>query len=247
MVEEKVQDIRFGIINIFNSLDVKEYLIMEMSRRSYSQEDHAFSCMQAEERLKIQHPNILRMLWVDKDDSKWLANAYFEYPNEDLFDRQEKLKDPKELIRLMNDMLEAMAYLQRHKMVHGDFRPEYVYFNYSLNKYVLLDRLIDASPANQAQMNNIFYQDKALFMSPAMFDTLSAGQVKVRHNPFKSEVFSLGMVIISLFIDESEILKCYARRTKCFDVDHFRHIEEHLKKSVFVGHIEDLIGEYLFL
>lgn len=247
LIESNVPDIRFGHINIYCSMTDKELLIMEKIRRSTSREDHAFSCMQAEERLKIQHDNILRMLWVDKDDSKWLANAYFEYPNEDLFDRQEKLKNPKELIQLLNDMLEAMAYLQRHKMVHGDFRPEYVFFSQTLEKYVLLDRLIDASPANQAQMNNIFYQDKALFMSPVMFDTLSRGKVKVKHNPFKSEVFALGMVIISLFVEEDEILKCYNRRTKSFDVQQFRRIEDYLKKSVFVGHIEDLIGEYLFL
>ena len=184
LVEEKVQDIRFGIINIFNSLDDKEYLIMEKSRRSYSQEDHAFSCMQAEERLKIKHPNILRMLWVDKDDLNWVTSAYFEYPNEDLCDRKEELNDPRELIRLLNDMLEAMTYLQRHKMVHGDIRPEYIFFNRATERYVLLDRLIDASPAHQAQMNNIFYQDKTLYMSPVLFNELCQGNLRIKHNPF---------------------------------------------------------------
>ena len=247
LVEEKVQDIRFGIINIFNSLDDKEYLIMEKSRRSYSQEDHAFSCMQAEERLKIQHPNILRMLWVDKDDLNWMTSAYFEYPNEDLCDRKEELNDPRELIKLLNDMLEAMAYLQRHKMVHGDIRPEYIFFNRATERYVLLDRLIDASPAHQAQMNNIFYQDKTLYMSPVLFNELCQGNLRIKHNPFKSEVFSLGMVILSMFIDETDVNRCFNRRLKEFDYREFTMIADHLKNTVFTGNIEDLLGEYLFL
>ena len=247
LVEEKVQDIRFGIINIFNSQDDKEYLIMEKSRRSYSQEDHAFSCMQAEERLKIQHPNILRMLWVDKDDLNWMTSAYFEYPNEDLGDRKEELNDPRELIRLLNDILEAMTYLQQHKMVHGDIRPEYIFFNQATDRYVLLDRLIDASPAHQAQMNNIFYQDKTLYMSPVLFNELCQGNLRIKHNPFKSEVFSLGMVILSIFIDETDVDRCFNRRQKEFDYREFTMIADHLKNTVFTGNIEDLLGEYLFL
>ena len=187
------------------------------------------------------------MLWVDKDDDKWVTSAYFEYPNEDLCDRREELNDPREMIKLMNDLLEAMAYLQRHKMVHGDIRPEYIFYNRHVDKYVLLDRLIDASPANEAQMNNIFYQDKTLYASPVLFNELCQGNLKIKHNPFKSEVFSLGMVLISLFVEEAELMRCYNRRLKEFDYREFTVLTEHLRDSVFVGDLEDLFGEYLFL
>lgn len=247
IVEERVQDIRFGIINIYNSIEDKEYLIMEKSRRSYSHEDHAFSCMQAQERLKISHPNILKMLWVDEDNENWITSAYFEYPNEDLCDRREELSNPREMIRLMNDVLEAMAYLQRHKMVHGDIRPEYIFYNRAEGKYVLLDRLIDASPANEAQMNNIFYADKTLYASPVLFNELCQGNLKIKHNPFKSEVFSLGMVLVSLFVEETELMRCYNRRLKEFDYREFTKLTENLRTTTFVGDLEDLFGEYLFL
>lgn len=59
----------------------------------------------------------------------------------------------------------------------------------------ILDRLGDPSPPSQVQLNN-FKSKKSLYMSPLVFCSLCCKQRKIKHNPFKSDVFSLGMVIL---------------------------------------------------
>ena len=55
------------------------------------------------------------------------------------------------------------------------------------------------------------------------------------------------MVILSMFMEEADIIRCYNRRLKEFDYREFTMIADHLKNTVFTGNIEDLLGEYLFL
>ena len=247
LVEKGVNDMRFGTINIYSSKSDSEYLIMEKCRKSYSLEEYTFSYMQTKQRMKLRTDSILEMLWVDLDDENWITKAYFEYPNQDLRDRKQELQSPIEIIKVMNDILEAIIHLQDNKMIHGDIRPEYIYYSETKDKYMLLDRLINTSPADQIQNNNILDPNVTLFMSPNLFNQLIQGNFEIKHNPFKSEVFALGMVILTMFCEESEVNSCYNKSQKEFSIPEFMGLAEHLKNSVLTGDLQDLIREYLFM
>ena len=103
----------------------------------------------------------------------------------------------------MEDCLFGLVHLQEHNMVHADLRPELVSVPVKRGAgFQLLDRLGDPSPPNQVQLNNL-KAGKSLYMSPALFHALSSREPKVRHNPFKSDIFSLGMVVLEAGLLES--------------------------------------------
>jgi hypothetical protein len=103
----------------------------------------------------------------------------------------------------MEDCLFALAHLQENNMVHADLRPELISVPIKRGQnFKIMDRLGDPSPPNQVQLNNIKGK-KSLFMSPTLYHALMSKQSKVRHNPFKSDVFSLGMVILKAGLLES--------------------------------------------
>ena len=88
-------------------------------------------------------------------------------------------------------------------MVHADLRPELISVPVKKGEnFSILDRLGDPSPPNQVQLNNLKAQKK-LYMSPALFHALISKEPKVRHNPFKSDIFSLGLIILEASLLES--------------------------------------------
>lgn len=96
----------------------------------------------------------------------------------------------------MEDCLFALAHLQENNMIHADLRPELIAVPFKRGQnFQILDRLGDPSPPNQVQLNN-FKSQKSLYMSPLVFRSLCCKQRKIKHNPFKSDVFSLGMVLL---------------------------------------------------
>ena len=245
-IESNVQDVRFGLINIYMHKDNYQDLIMEKTRKSISQEDHEFNCLQAEQRMAIAHSSILKMLGIIRDDEQWITSSYFEYPNEDLLDRREELVNPIESMKFLTHILEALSFLQNNRFLHGDLRPEYIFYDSRRDRYILLDRLGDPTNYTESQRNNLVYENKSIFMSPEMFHQLLQSTEDVTHNPFKSECFSLGMVLLSMFTDELDLSICYNRVEKVFDKLNFQAICDDLKRHFFVGKIEEMISSFLF-
>ena len=211
LIEERIWDIRFGTITIYKQNAQNDLLIFEKARNSNSKEDHRFSVLQAKERNKLQHPSMLQMLGIFCDDKAWVTKAYFDYPNQDLLDSKASLKDPREMVRFFSDMLEVVIYLQELDMVHGDIRAEFIFKHPQLNKYVLLDRMIDDSSVFQAQKNNIFQADKELYMSPELFQQLVRTEKTPVINPYKNEVFSLGLLLLSVITSDYDFYDLYDR------------------------------------
>ena len=244
-IENQVQDVRFGTINIYMHKYDNEGLIMEKTRQSKSREDHEFNCLQSEDRLELDHKSILKMLSSTRDDEHWTTSTYFEYPNEDLYDRRASMGSPAEIMKFLTHVLEGLVYLQENSYIHGDIRPEYIFYDARKARYILLDRLGDASSYSQAQRNNLVYENKNIFMSPQMFAQLTRGAQTVRHDPFKSEVFTLGMVLLSMFTDDYDISLCYNRGSRQFNEAHLKSIFHDLNKNFFSGNIERLISDFL--
>lgn len=97
------------------------------------------------------------------------------------------------------------------------------------------------------QVNNLIYEDKQVYMSPLLFREISAGNRKFKHRPFKSETFSLGMVLISLFVEESDFAMCYNRMAREFDYEHFGLLKDFIRETVFAGESKSLLADFIFV
>ena len=208
---EQITDNRFGDIVILQNIENKDQLIFAKEKVTKEQEDCEQDIVQAQERLKLTHSNLLTMIDYsvevfqseeNEENLEFVVVGYYEYPDYDLSleieDRKQEMRyfTEDELLSLEISMLEVLNYLREFKMVHGDIRPKYIYFDSSGEfNHKLLDRLGDPSAPNQVQINNL-KKKYDLYMSPALYSALTQRKSKIKHNPYKSDAFSLGLVIL---------------------------------------------------
>lgn len=78
----------------------------------------------------MNHKNLLQLVFVDQNSQDFTTKAYFKYPNEDLFGRKTEIVESKtELMKFLGDILEALTILERNGIVHGNVRPEYIFYD----------------------------------------------------------------------------------------------------------------------
>lgn len=80
-------------------------------------------------------------------------------------------------------------------MIHGDLRPKYVCLETDGQPNKLADRLGNALSPSRVQIYNI-KKGLSLYASPVIFNSIILRKKKIKHNPFRSECFSLGMIIL---------------------------------------------------
>lgn len=104
-------------------------------------------------------------------------------------------------------------------MIHGDVRPKYISLQTTEQPNKLNDRLGDPYSPNKVQINHLKKQN-AIYMAPILFKSLALKKRKIKHNPYKSEVFSLGMVILETGLLKS-VQEVYDLKEKKIKVDKF--------------------------
>jgi hypothetical protein len=105
-----------------------------------------------------------------------------------------------------------MEHLQENRMVHADIRPSLIGVPIKRDdNFRLLDRLGDSSSPNEVQKAHIM-NGREIFVSPELFKGLMKSKKKIKYNPFKSDIFSLGLVILEAGIFES-VQGIYDRET----------------------------------
>ena len=103
---------------------------------------------------------------------------------------------------------------------YQDVRPNHVgirnWENSNSNEYELVERLkwpVDAEEANTWYMEN----EKPLYCSPLLFEHVATkSKGKCNDNRAKSDLFSIGMTILSLGLGKS-VQDCYHKDSKKFD------------------------------
>lgn len=107
------------------------------------------------------------------------VRGFYEYIGTDLMNEiAERTKSGQsftsvELKTLFVSFINALAFLQSRKMVHGDIRPLYITYNQSGtgSEFKLADRLGDPSSPNQVQLNNM-QCGRMLYLSNILYEKL---------------------------------------------------------------------------
>ena len=239
---EVIEDDRFGEIIILQNKEIPEMYIMAKEKISSTIEEFERDLFQAKQRKKLNHPNLLQMpdystsVIEDEEGQKFLVCGFYEFPQWNLEKEIEIRKKEKkgfeeeELLRLIEDVMNCLCYLQKKKMLHGDIRPKYISFEDEDMPNKLVDRLGNPFPPNKVQIN-VLKNNLDIYMSPILFKSLSKKKKKIRHNPYKSDVFSFGIILL-----EAGILKnvndIYDREKNEIDIEKF------------MGYVEEFLGNY---
>lgn len=230
-------DPRFGDITIlYNTLNPARRVMRTAKLCSSVEEFNAIN-EQVNERQRINSPYIMNLVHIEIDHRSLKTLVYFEYPEDRLYD---ETLTPDEALRLFIDILQAICFLQSHKMIHGDIRPEYISYMAADRRYKLMDRLKDLSPPLQCQLNNITSL-RPLYMAPIIFNELANKERKIKQHSYKSELFSLGLICLGGFHPPASLQELY-------NVDSRRFEDEALNDilaEVLDGPLEPLHAEFL--
>ena len=107
-----------------------------------------------------------------------------------------------ELFKIMYDLIDTLAKLQKENISHRDIKPQniLVFINKNNERYF---KLADFGEAKELLSGNKPTEKQTLrgtelYMSPVLFYGLRSRKIKryIKHNPYKSDVFSLGLCLL---------------------------------------------------
>ena len=164
----------------------------------------------------LNHPNLIKIyniLFKYLDMTTYLLFVLMEKAETDWnteIEKRNKIKKyytEKELINIMKQLVNALYYFQKNNVAHRDIKPQNILI--CSNDVYKISDLGEAK--NAKNMNQLAtFKGSQYFMSPNLFLAFknNYGNVhKVRHNIFKSDVFSLGYCFLYAMSLELRIIK----------------------------------------
>lgn len=244
--EQNYNDPRFGNIDLLFNMNEPEKLLLSKTKQCLTIEEHNMACSRAAERLKLNNDFLLKMIDFNHEEAILCLQVLFEFREDNLRDRREALRSPAEQLRFLHDSLSALAHLETHRIVHGNVRPEYLHFDAEKSRYVLLDRLNDVLPPLRAQRNNIRF-GSPLFLPGELFESLASGKQGIKHCPFRTDVFCLGMVFLAALLDDDEAIQSiYDVKQRRFDREKFVHVAAEINSYYFARSHSVELGQFIF-
>ena len=198
-----------------------------------------------------QHPHIMEVYGINirvLDATTFCLDILMEAAERD-WDKEIKkhLRErtyytEEELINIMKQISSALLYMQQtFNITHRDIKPENILI-FKNNNY----KLADFGEAKEIKINKQIntLRGTELYMSPILLEGLKTNKDDVKHDPFKSDVFSLGFCLIYAACLNYQLL--YDLREFNNDMRIKDRLKKHLKKQYSEKFI-DLICEMIKL
>lgn len=203
-----VYDSRFGMVDLFAVGDSKTPCVFSVNTCCKSEQEFELTVAHNQSRLALDCPSLLQMIGLQTAIETKTLIAYFEFPSCAFSDCLTELKSSEnELFRLVFDIVSAIAYLERLGAAHGELRPEMIAYSEARQTYILLDRFNSPLTPEMAwkESNGRTYLSPTAFMSPNSF------------NCYKNDLFSLGLIVLEIFVGSAAIQSLYDHKTNVFD------------------------------
>ena len=165
---------------------------------------------------KLKHPNVVKILGIYSNKLDKTTYVVYVLMEVGLTDWEKEIKthiekkifyQESELNQILKQIINVLSFLQKQNISHRDIKPQNILV-FKNNIYKVADfgeaKQIENMTMNLA-CNSL--RGTELYMSPLLFNGLRTGQVDIRHNVFKSDVYSLGLCI--LFAGSLEMMSLY--------------------------------------
>ena len=154
---------------------------------------------------KINHENIVKILGIYStklDTTTYVVYVLMEVGLTDWEKQITSYADKKleytenNLIQIIKQLCSVLSFLQKNNISHRDIKPQNILvFKNDIYK------LADFGEAKQIEgikncLVNYSLRGTELYMSPLLFNGLRNGQIDIKHNLFKSDVYSLGLCLL---------------------------------------------------
>ena len=149
---------------------------------------------------KIKHNNIVSIIEIKKNPINLTANIIMEVAitdwEKEINERSKKniFYTEKELFFIIKQLINALSFLQKKKICHRDIKTQNILIfknnNYKIADFGEIKQII-------GEENSIHsVRGTHLYMSPILFKAYNNKEYNIKHNPFKSDVFSLGLCFL---------------------------------------------------
>ena len=203
IITRKLGEGSYGIIFsvVKNDDKNKEYALKKIIARTLTEIDtytKEFELVHS-----CNHPNIMKIYGICiriLDTTTYSLYVLMEISQSD-WDREIKLRllkkrfyTEEELINILRQLTNALLFMQKQvKISHRDIKPQNILI-FPDNVYKLADFGEAKEVKISKQINTL--RGTELYMSPALYDGLKHDKNDVSHDPFKSDVFSLGFCFL---------------------------------------------------
>ena len=149
------------------------------------------------------HPNIMKIYGICLRILDTTTFAIYVLMEKSKYDWNKEIKSylskrktysEKELINILKQLVEALLYLKNKLNIsHRDIKPQNILI-FDDGKYKLADFGEAKEVKISKKLNTL--RGTELYMSPALYEGLKRDKNDVSHDPFKSDVFSLGFCLL---------------------------------------------------
>ena len=188
---------------------------------------------------KISNDNIIKVYKyniVEKELSSLLTELYLyllmekaECDWEQEIEKRRKNKQyytVEHLFLILNQLVSGLTFLQENKIAHRDIKPQNILI-FPQNIYKITD-------LGEAKMNLNLKNEKQkqtfvgseLFMSPLLYNGLRQNKNRISHNPFKSDVYSLGLCFLYAITLNLNVIKLIR------ELKYLKNKEDLIKRNV---------------
>ena len=203
----KNKEPRYGDITILQDKETKDlYALKERTSRSTIEFNKDMGSLKT--RSKITHPNIIKLIgYTYKAEENLCASFYkflliVEYIEHDLeIEIIQKKTDEKPYVEdqlwyIAESLVSALNILQQKNIEHGDIKPGNVLIsNNGIYKIAEHNLIGTNTPSYHQRLSG--FNDVKCYLSPLLMKSLQKQEIKPKHDPYKSDVFSLGMVLLN--------------------------------------------------
>jgi len=205
----------FGIIySVMNKFTKESYAMKKIIAHSekevklFKQEYELMNSITEQYNNKYCKLHVLKIIGTDikkLDSTTFALYVFSELANTDwekeINNRNEikKFYKEEELMDILKIAVKTLAEMQKENISHRDIKPQNILI---FNKENLIYKIADFGEAkelklNKQQLNTL--RGTELYMSPILFFSLrnkTDNSSKINHNPFKSDLFSLGLCML---------------------------------------------------
>ena len=155
----------------------------------------------------LSHPNIIKIIGVYSnklDKTTYVVYVLMEVGISDWEKEINSFKAKKifysetDLINILKQLISALSFLQKKNISHRDIKPQNILI--FKNKIYKLTDFGEARKIGEREKNKSLIQyslkGTELYMSPLLFNGLRTGQIDIKHNTYKSDVYSLGLCLL---------------------------------------------------
>lgn len=246
LIQDDHFDIRFGYIKVFWNKDVQEEMIFSKTKIAQSSAEFQYFINESKTRHQLNQDFLINHKHFNENSEQLSVTNYFFYPNCDLNSRQEFFNDPIEICQFINDMLQVTSYLEKNEILHGNLRPELIFYDKLKEKYILIDNFFETKNLVNIHLNYI-KNDDLLFISEEIFEEIvdPATRKSIRFS-FKSECFSIGLIVIYMLINIDSYRKLYDIEKKVFSINYFWKIKEFITTQLLANPKMNFLSSFLF-